>query len=163
MPDFINFCRVNPRLIDSFGGIEELEKGMSESNIMSSYANDTGAATPCHSHNRNYVKFGHHMFVRSLPDVFRFHTFPLRYNLFHRKTCVSPRVPGASFVFRVSWLPLWPSYLWASLPQRSPEKQRRVSVVAVGLVVPRRLGCRCRPIGISCPCAQVLQSLPLRK
>ena len=51
--------------------------------------------------------------------------------------------------------------LGASLPQRSPEKQRRVPVVAVGSVVPRRFGGRHRPIGISCPCAQVLQSLPL--
>ena len=48
----------------------------------------------------------YHMFVRSLPDVSRFHTFPLRYNLFHREPCVSPRVLGASFVFRVSWLTL---------------------------------------------------------
>ena len=51
--------------------------------------------------------------------------------------------------------------LGASLPQRSPEKQRRATFVVVGLVVPRRLGGRHRPLGISCPCAQALQSLPL--
>ena len=75
----------------------------------------------------------------------------------------SSHAPGTSFVFRVSWLTLLRRSLGASLPQRIPEKQRRVPVVAVGSIVPRRLGGRYRPIGISCPCAQGSPVAPVAK
>ena len=55
------------------------------------------------------------------------------------------------------------SFLRASLPQRIPEKQRRVPVVAVGSVVLRRFSGQHRPIGISCPCAQGSPVAPAAK